>query len=323
MAHARGRQEAVDPAVTQAVLKGLTQQRKQLPAWLFYDAAGSELFEAITELPEYYPTRTERDLFAHKADALVAATLDGHSGTFVELGAGSATKTQLLLEAAVRQQGRCVFVPVDVSPTPLEEARVRMQRELPGVEVRPMVGDNAHAARVLGSIEGRRVVLFIGSSIGNYEDAEAVTLLSRLRAVLAPGDALVLSTDLRKPLDVLLPAYDDAAGVTAAFNRNVLVRLNRELGADFDVLRFAHRARWNEERSRVEMHLESQGAQEVHLSAIDLTVHFRDGETLHTESSHKYDAHSVERLLAQSGFALEARFLDPREWYAVNLARVR
>jgi len=313
----------VDPAVSDAVRKGLTRPQKQLPAWLLYDAEGSRLFEEITRIPEYYPTRVERALFLHEADALVSQASASEPTTWVELGAGTATKTQVLLAAAVaRQPEGCLYVPVDVSPSPLQEAKERLGRELPSVEVRPVVGDNHVAARVLGALPGRRVLLFIGSSIGNYEESEAIQLLAHMRANLAPGDALLLSTDLTKPLDVLLPAYDDAAGVTAAFNRNVLHRLNRELDADFRPSTFAHRARWNEARSRIEMHLESLEAQQVRIGALGLSVHFAKGETLHTESSHKYDRARVQTLLERSGFRLEDRFVDPRGWFAVNLARV-
>lgn len=315
--------DAVDPVVAGVVREGLSRPQKQLPAWLLYDAEGSRLFEEITRVPEYYPTRVERELFTQQADALVSEASAGEPTTWIELGAGTATKTQVLLAAAVAQRpGGCLYVPVDVSPSPLREARERLARELPEVEVRPVVGDNREAARVLGTLSGHRVLLFIGSSIGNYEESEAVDLLSQMRANLAPGDALLLSTDLTKPLDVLLPAYDDAAGVTAAFNRNLLVRLNRELAADFAPTAFAHRARWNAERSRIEMHLESLAPQDVRLDALGMSVHFERGETLHTESSHKYDRARVASLLERSGFHLEDRFVDPRGWFAVNLARV-
>lgn len=315
--------EPVDPAVASVVREGLSRPQKQLPAWMLYDTEGSRLFEEITRVPEYYPTRVERELFTRQADTLVTRASDGVPTTWVELGAGTAIKTQVLLSAAVAHQPEgCLYVPVDVSPSPLHEARERLSRELPEVEVRPVIGDNREAARMLGALPGRRVLLFIGSSIGNYEEPEAVELLALMRANLRPGDALLLSTDLTKPLEVLLPAYDDAAGVTAAFNLNVLHRMNRDLGADFDIGAFAHRARWNAPRSRIEMHLESLVPQDVRIGALGLEVHFDAQETLHTESSHKYDRARVEALLEQSGFRLESHVVDPRGWFAVNLARV-
>lgn len=316
------RVEGPDPAVVEVVREGLNAPQKHLPPWLLYDAEGSRLFEAITRVEEYYPTRVEREIFRQHGAALVARASDGRSTTWVELGAGTARKTQVLLDAAVQERSQVDYIPVDVAPQPLAEATVRLSHDLPSVHVQPVVGDNLEAVRVLSEIEGRCVVLFIGSSIGNYEADEAVDLLRQIRAPLAKGDALVLSTDLRKPLDVLLPAYDDAQGVTAAFNLNLLTRLNRELGADFDRTRFRHRARWNEEASRIEMHLESLEPQTVHLPAADLTIRFAKGETLHTESSHKYSERQVTSLLAKAGFQLEHPFMDPRGWYAVNLARV-
>ncbi|HLT30251.1 MAG TPA: L-histidine N(alpha)-methyltransferase [Myxococcaceae bacterium] len=314
--------EGPDPGLIAVVREGLSAPQKTLPPWLLYDTEGSRIFEAITRVEEYYPTRVEREIFRQEGEDLVARASGGNASTWVELGAGTARKTQVLLDAAVRRRVSVDYVPVDVSPQPLAEATVRLSHELPSVHVQPVVGDNLEAVRVLSEVGGRRVVLFIGSSIGNYEADAAVDLLRRIRAPLAEGDALVLSTDLRKPLEVLLPAYDDASGVTAAFNLNLLTRLNRELGADFDRNRFRHRARWNEEASRIEMHLESLVPQTVHLPAAELTIHFDRGETLHTESSHKYGGEQVQSLLREAGFRLEHPFVDPRGWYAVNLARV-
>lgn len=313
--------QELDPVLLAVVREGLTASQKHLPPWLLYDAEGSRLFEAITRVEEYYPTRVEREIFRQEGAELVARAGGGKASTWVELGAGTARKTQVLLEAAVQRRAQIDYVPVDVSSEPLAAATVRLSQELPSVHVQPVVGDNLEAVRVLSEVEGRRVVLFIGSSIGNYETDEAVDLLRRIRSPLAEGDALVLSTDLRKPLEVLLPAYDDARGITAAFNLNLLTRLNRELGADFDLSRFRHRARWNEAASRIEMHLESLEQQTVHLPAAELTIHFGKGETLHTESSHKYSGEQVQSLLQEAGFRLEHPFMDPRGWYAVNLAR--
>lgn len=308
--------------VARAVRDGLTTSPKRLPAWLFYDDEGSRLFEAITELPEYYPTRTERSILERDALALVEAAADGRRVTIVELGAGTATKSQILVRAALRLQGRCTFVPTDVSSDPLRIAKARFAKELPRAEVKPIAAHHEAVFQRLRDLPGRKLVLFIGSSIGNYEDFEAVRLLSSLRAALKDGDTLLLGTDLRKDPSILVPAYDDAAGVTAAFNRNVLVRINRELGATFEPHRFRHVALWNDARSRMEMHLESDGYQQVWIRDLAMPLDFSDGERIHTESSVKYSLPMVDRLLERSGFRREGTATDARGWFGVHLARV-
>ncbi len=259
---------SIDERVAAAVQEGFTSRPKWLPAWLFYDAAGSRLFEAITELPEYYLTRTERGILAAHAGAMIAQAANGARLRITELGAGSAEKTRLLLKAAVERQRTVVYEPVDVSASALDGARERIEREIPGVTVAPRVMDytDGDARRLSFNSAGvgeRRMVLYIGSSIGNFEPQQASRLLRRARAGLKTGDSFLLGVDLVKDEPTLLAAYDDAAGVTAAFNRNVLVRLNRDLDADFDPGAFAHRAVWNLSKSRMEMHLVSRAAQRV------------------------------------------------------------
>src|SRR5271154_4142232 len=272
-------------AIAMEVLNGLTGRPKTLSPWLFYDEAGSRLFEEITELPEYYVTRTERQILAKHAAEIVAAAAGGRDLSIIELGAGTATKTGLLLDAAVAQQGSVTYYPIDVSETALEEARTRLEEELPEVTVEPVVADYTEGMRQnAASRSGRRLVLYIGSSIGNFSPADAVEVLRGVRAQLLPGDCLLLGTDMVKDVDTLLAAYDDAAGVTARFNLNVLVRINRELDANFNPKLFRHQARWNEQNSRIEMHLESLLAQKVLLRALDTEVRFALGETIHTEN---------------------------------------
>jgi dimethylhistidine N-methyltransferase len=314
---------SVAGSVAADVLRGLTSTKKWLPPYLFYDDEGSRLYELITELPEYYPTRTERALLERHADDIVARTR-GESQLplhVVELGAGSATKTKLVLEAVLRTQRPCTFLPIDVSATALADAASRLGRELPDVDVRPFVGHHEDAFDAIRALGPRRLVLFIGSSIGNFDDEHALALLSGVRAALAPGGALLLGTDLRKSPERLVPAYDDAAGVTAAFNRNILARINRELGGRFDLDAFRHVAVWNDEASRIEMHLESAHDQEVAIEALGIVVEFRRGERIHTESSVKYDLPRVERLLSQAGFRREVTYTDDEELFAVHLAR--
>jgi L-histidine Nalpha-methyltransferase len=314
---------AQSSSIAEIVRRGLTAREKSLPPFLLYDARGSELFEEITALPEYYPTRTERSIFEREADAIVAeaAGLAADRLAVLELGAGSATKTQVLLRALVRRQGVTLFIPADVCSSVLEAAAARLRREEPGLHVQPLAATHAEALARGRTWDGTLLVMFIGSSIGNYDDVEAVRLLADVRSTLGPRGVLLLGTDLVKPLDVLLPAYDDASGVTAAFNLNVLSRINRELGGRFDLSRFRHVAEWNEAASCVELHLESVVEQTVPIDALGLRIDFRAGERIHTESSHKYDAARVDALLSRAGLTRARSFVDARRWFAVHLAR--
>jgi L-histidine N-alpha-methyltransferase len=295
-----------------------------LPPRLFYDDEGSRLFEEITELPEYYLTRTERGLLQRHADDIVSlARGDAQRLHVIELGAGTATKTQILLEAAVRLQGSCLFVPIDVSGGALDVARARLAKEVPEVEVRPFVGRHDEASATVAAIGPRRLVCFIGSSLGNFNDDENITLLRSVSGSLSVGGCLLLGADRKKDPARLLPAYDDAAGVTARFNKNVLVRLNRELGADFDIDAFDHRAVWNEARSQVEMHLVSRHAQQVRFAGLDgATATFAAGESIHTESSIKYDDARLDRILQAAGFRRERTFTDDDGLFGLHLCRL-
>jgi dimethylhistidine N-methyltransferase len=315
----------VEASVAAAVREGLTSHPKRLPPWLFYDAAGSRLFEQITELPEYYLTRTERSILTAHAGEMIAQAAQGQRLRLVELGAGSADKTRLLLSAAIAHQGTVLYEPLDVSSTALEEAKARIEREIPGVCVAPQILDYTLGLDGLDPAAAgeRRLVLYIGSSIGNFEPREAARLLQRLRAGLGPGDSLLLGVDLIKDEATLLAAYNDAAGVTAAFNRNVLVRLNRELDANFDPKAFAHHAIWNCAESRIEMHLESRIAQRVRLAALNLEVDFAPSETIHTENSYKYAPGAAQTMLAEAGFAPAGSWTDARGWFAVCLGRIQ
>ncbi|MDR3734687.1 MAG: L-histidine N(alpha)-methyltransferase [Acidobacteriaceae bacterium] len=305
--------------VAQAALRGLTAEQRMLPPWLFYDAVGSALFEAITALPEYYPTRTERAIFAAHADAIIAAASGSGMLSVAELGAGTASKTGLLLQAAVRAQGSVIYSPVDVSPTALDKAKL-LELELLGVIVEPQVADYTSQPILFDAAAPRRLVLYIGSSIGNFTPEDAVRVLRTLREQLRPGDTLLLGTDMVKDEKTLVAAYDDAAGVTAQFNRNVLHRLNRELRADFDVDHFTHCAVWNEAESRMEMYLISDVPQRVTIQALGCDLHFAAGDTIHTENSYKFTQKSIQWLLKQSGFVPQHQWMDEKEWFAVNLA---
>ena len=311
----------VSEQIALVVSEGLMTRPKWLPAWLFYDTAGSQLFSQITELPEYYLTRTERSILAAHAEEIVALAAGGDALRLVELGAGSADKTRLLLSAAVDRQDTVFYEPVDVSASALEEAQERIEREIPGVLVTPRVEDYTRKLELdAASFGERRLLLYIGSSIGNFEPDEAEQLLKNARTALSAGDSMLLGVDLVKSEATLLAAYDDAAGVTAAFNLNLLTRLNRELGADFDLEAFTHRAVWNAAKSRIEMHLESRMRQKVRIPSLDLRISFASGETIHTENSYKYRPGQAEELLAKAGFEPTATWTDEHRRFAVCLA---
>ena len=316
--------ESVREAVQREALRGLgvaAGAQKTLPPWLFYDERGSALFEEITRLPEYYLTRSEREIFDQFADSIVAdAPLPM---TVAELGAGTATKTGILLRAALRRQPEVLYQPVDVSASALDEA-VTTLGDLPGLSIKPRVANYITDAYTIERTKNQSVLaLYIGSSIGNFSPAEAIGVLKNLRRQLRrPGDALLLGVDLapcrHKPVEFLLAAYDDAQGTTADFNLNILARLNREAGTDFDLACFAHRARWNAEASRIEMHLESLCAQQVHLDG--RTLAFAPGETIHTENSYKFTERSLRTLLDGAGFGSPRWFHDPAHQFGVALA---
>ena len=309
---------AVSP-IARDVAQGLSAHPRRLPPKLFYDAAGSDLFEQITETPEYYLTRTERSILKQRAGEIVRQA--GSNLTLVELGAGSASKTRTLIEALRRRQLRLHFYPVDVSPAALRDAVAGLNGDYPGMQVSPILADYSHQLPDLKSLPGRKLVLFIGSTIGNFEPEEAAEFLRRLRVSLDSEDALLLGFDLVKDERVLHAAYNDAQGVTAAFNKNVLARINRELGANFDPDAFAHLAFWNAEMSRMEMHLESLHDQTVVVSDLARSFRFAKGERIHTENSYKFNPSSIAKLLRQSGLQLEASWTDSNGWFCEVLAR--
>jgi L-histidine N-alpha-methyltransferase len=292
------------------VLDGLSRPRKRLPSKYFYDATGSWLFDRITELDEYYPTRTELATLSAHAGAM--ADRCGSRCLLVELGAGSLVKARLLLDRLDRPAG---YVPVDVSGDHLRAAAAELTRDYPGLDVRPLVADFTRPFEVPPVAVARRVVFFPGSTVGNFDPADADALLRRVARLVRPGGGLLLGIDLRKDPAVLEPAYDDARGVTAAFNRNLLVRINRELGADFDPAAFRHHAFYNRERSRIEMHLVSTTGQRVRVGGRAFA--FRAGESIHTENSYKYDVVEFARRAAGCGLRLDETWTDGNRYFAV------
>jgi L-histidine N-alpha-methyltransferase len=309
-------EDATDAALRADVLHGLTRTPKTLPPKWFYDAHGSELFEQITELPEYYPTRAEREILIDRAGEIAAAT---GARTLVELGSGSSDKTRHLLDAFT---DLALYVPVDVSESALTQAGHALIAERPGLDVHALIADFT-GAMTLPETPGPRLLAFLGGTIGNLLPAERATFFAGLRALLSPGDALLLGTDLVKDEQVLVRAYDDAAGVTAAFNKNVLTVVDRELGADFDAGAFDHVALWDADNEWIEMRLRSRTDQTVKIPALDLAVDFTAGEELRTEISAKFRKEGVRSELAAAGLELAHWWTDREGRFALSLSVVR
>jgi len=303
------------------VTHGLTSTPKELPPKWFYDERGSALFDEITRLPEYYPTRAEREILRARAADVAAAT---GAQTLVELGSGSAEKTRLLLSALSAGGTLRRYVPVDVSKAPLLESARSIVGEYPGLAVHAMLADfESHLEMLPGLLAGGspRLVAFLGGTVGNLAPEPRAAFLASVRGSTAAGDWLLLGTDLVKDPAVLVRAYDDAAGVTAEFNRNVLHVINRELKADFDVAAYGHVARWDPVNEWVEMRLRSRQAQEVNVAALDLGVRFAPGEEMRTEISAKFRPARVRSELAAAGFAVQAWWTDAAGRFALTLAQ--
>lgn len=300
-----------------AVREGLLGRPKTLPFQYLYDETGSGLFEEICRTPEYYLTRTEDAILRDHAGAMVAGW--DAAPTLIELGSGSAEKTRRLIAAALQRYGRLHYVPIDVSETAVEASARRLTRAFPALRVTGYVGDyHESLAGVAAHFRGPKLLIFLGSSLGNYEPEAALALLDRLAGLLGPEDRFLLGTDLAKDAEILEPAYDDAAGVTARFSLNLLTRINRELDADFDLDRFRHRATYRPEFGRVEINIVSQVGQTVRVAGAGVTVHFEAGEPIHTEDSHKYTLEGLAELAGQSGFREEAAWTDARGWFRVQ-----
>lgn len=311
-------------AMIREVQRGLLPTPRSLPAWLFYDAQGSRLFERITRLQEYYPTRTERAIFSGYADAIIQQSRGANDKPLriVELGAGSASKTGILLDAAAHIQPRVEYIPIDVSPTALDEACDSIERTLANVDVTPVVANYVNDPIRLAPYEGPTLALYIGSSIGNFMPDQQRSVLQNLRRELKAGDALLLGVDMVKDKHILEAAYCDSDGVTEAFNLNMLRRLNKELGANFDLACFKHVAFFNAAESRIEMHLESTRAQRITIAAAKMNLNLDKGERIHTENSYKFTPNALRSLIQDSGFVLEETWTDEQGWFSVTMARV-
>ena len=304
------------------VRAGLSADPKTLPTKYLYDDLGSALFEVICLLPEYYLTRAEGAILrAHARDIIDAV---GDTLEILELGSGTATKTRLLLDAALTRQGSLRYSPIDISRGALDQTVHALNAEYPAIEVDPQVADYYEGLRRFSrNGVARALVLFLGSNVGNFEPYEARRTLRAVRETLRHGDALLVGADMKKDVAILEAAYNDKLGVTAAFNKNLLARINRELGGHFDLDQFRHRAIFNAPEGRMEMHLVSERSQDVAIDAIPMTVHFELGESIHTESSYKYEQSQLDALASETGFALTKTWTDPAGAFTSSLLVAR
>lgn len=314
----RGKQPRL--TLCRAITVGLGSSPKRIPTHFLYDRTGSELFERITELPEYYPTRTERSILERRAGEILEAV--GPGAAIVEFGSGSCAKTRLLIEAALRKGPMLRFMPIDISFEFLKASSGELLRDYPGLCVSALGAEYFDAADALPEHDGPRLVLFLGGNIGNLEREEAIDFLSRLRRGMRAEDRLLVGIDLVKEKSLLEAAYNDAEGVTALFNLNLLHRINRELDGRFDPDAFYHWAPYDEAEARIEMRLYSRGAQRVSVEAIDRVFEFADGEYIHTEWSHKYTPRSFAALCAPAGLCIDHLWSDNQNWFGLAMLRV-
>jgi dimethylhistidine N-methyltransferase len=300
------------------VRKGLAAQPKRFLPKYFYDELGSQLFEAICLLPEYYLTRAENEIFQRYAGE-IAAAVDGNI-TLVEMGSGSASKTRVIIEALLKRQSSLLFMPVDISASAIESSSRILLQSYPRLTIEAYAADYFAGLAELGKKPRQRTLaLFLGSNISNFDLDEALRFLRALRSVLRTGDALLLGADLKKDPAILEAAYNDSLGVTSAFNLNVLARINRELGGSFDLRAFRHHAFYNEAMGRIEIYIESLVDQKVRIDKLDLEAEFAAGELIHTENSYKYDIAGIARLAGETGFECSRSWYDSQERFSSNL----
>ncbi len=311
--------ERIEQEAAQEVVHGLTQAQKSLPPRYFYDDYGSHLFEQICQLPEYYLTRTETALFQHYASAIAQKT---GACDLIELGSGSSTKTRLLLDAYQTQHGSLSYVPVDVSAGILKDSACELLNEYEMLHVHGLVSTYEKALQALPSASlPQRMIAFIGSTLGNLAPTECDRFLAQIAAALQPGEFFLLGIDLQKPVEILEAAYNDAQGVTAAFNLNMLQHLNSKFDGDFKLSQFEHHAFYNSQHHQIEMHLRSRQAQTVQLRSLNLAINFEAGETILSEISRKFDLTQMKSLLTQQGLAPIQSWMDEQQWYGLILCK--
>jgi L-histidine N-alpha-methyltransferase len=305
-----------------AVREGLSRPSKTLPCRFFYDEAGSKLFEEICDLPEYYLTRAEREILTKSAVEIV----DGLPAdiTLVELGSGSAVKTRLLIDALLAKRDTLRFTPIDISKSALEESSEDLLDDHPNLRILAVAGEYQDGITALKrENSGPELILWLGSSIGNLTRPESFDFLGGIQDSMSVDDRLLVGIDLRKSRSVLESAYDDAAGVTAAFNLNILKRINTELGGQFDLQAFTHLALYDEEEGRVEMHLVSASSQTIRVDALDQDFSFAQGEKIHTENSYKYSPEEIDTLVERTNLSLKGQWFDVEKRFSLNLMRRR
>ncbi|QCR21745.1 L-histidine N(alpha)-methyltransferase [Pontibacter sp. SGAir0037] len=307
----------------QDVAVGLSRKPKALPSRYFYDSEGSRLFQQIMDLPEYYLTRCEYDVLSENRKAMAQRFSENGFFHLIDLGAGDALKTKILLHQLTAQHQDFEYVPVDISGNAMEQLTVKLQNELPELQLQTVIGEYFMALKWLHQHkQERKVVLFLGSNIGNFNLAESKDFLRSIRSYLRRGDKFLMGIDLRKDPDKLIPAYDDAAGVTSTFNLNLLHRINQELGGNFDLGAFRHYAMYEPQEGAMKSYLISEKQQQVYIKEIDLTFHFEAWEAIQTESSYKYSIQQVQELGRQCGFTLEHVFQDKNNYFADVLFNV-
>ncbi|AYA35907.1 L-histidine N(alpha)-methyltransferase [Hymenobacter oligotrophus] len=315
---APGPAPTADFALAQHVLEGLSRPQRALSSMYFYDEAGSRLFQQIMELPEYYPTRTEFQLLTQHREAICAALAPENQAAFhlLELGAGDGLKTKILLRQLLEAQANVVYAPVDISASALEGLASSLRHEMPALQVQPLVAEYAAALAQMRAQAGRKAVLFLGSNIGNFQPEARQQFLRALSSQLTPNDRLLIGFDLQKNPRQIRAAYDDAQGVTAAFNLNLLTRLNRELGADFDLGQWEHFTDYDPQAGVIRSYLVSRQAQQVRIGALGRSFGFAAWETIHTENSYKFTLPQIEALGAAAGLAVQQVFADEQHWFA-------
>lgn len=302
------------------VLNGLSKDPKTLSPKYFYDETGSQLFEQICELPEYYLTRTERTIIKRYSNEI--ARMSDRNSDLIELGSGSSSKTRLIIEAFLKHYSKLHYIPIDISKSIIVGSAKALLRRYSKLTITALVSDYLTALSALKQKNiHKKLILFLGSSIGNFDKKEAVNFLTKIHEAMNEQDLLLIGMDLLKDKNILVPAYDDAQGVTAKFNLNLLVRMNRELDADFDPSNFRHKAIFNEKESRIEMHIESTQTQTVTIGQIGRTFTFEKGETIHTENSYKFSKDEISDMAAECGFELQHAWYDDKSWFSLNLMK--